>query len=489
MEKPKSGITNEELISWGGVDVYNQALALCQSGSVIDAVYDDDTLTISGKIEKSQNWAMPVKFKLEPGGRIRSECPCETNQRYGQVCPHVVALGIAIVFGEMEESEAKAGTDEEDNLGNDEQEQYIEVPMQPRFSAYISGSRAALSIEVDAYYGDIDFPACSLQAERTVYLQDPDDNMVRRVRSMAAEKNAVEYLYKWGFSPGYKEGDLRFYLTDPQKVLTFLGSGIPALRRRSWHTELSKRLSELVDSMTSIVPLVTIKDAPNGSFDVKCTFDALGAEIPPAEIQAAVNRGDGYLLREGRVSLLDISAIESMHDVFRDCATSQNGAAAGWFRVRSIYAPYIKASLDALDCVDLDDENAQRWRRLAAERNHRGSDAKFEPVSLGKLESVLRPYQKQGVYWMRFLENAGLDGLLADEMGLGKTVQTLTWLSLPRVSVSTAPALIVCPTSLVRNWEAEAAKFTPWLKTLVISGPERKRDFGKIPNADLVITS
>jgi hypothetical protein len=103
----KSGITQEELIGWGGIEVFNQAVAFCQSGSVLEASYDDDTLTISGKIAKSADWAMPVKFKLEPGGRIRSECPCETNQRYGQICPHVVALGFAVMISEMDDSAAE----------------------------------------------------------------------------------------------------------------------------------------------------------------------------------------------------------------------------------------------------------------------------------------------------------------------------------------------------------------------------------------------
>ena len=489
----KSGITQKELIGWGGKEVFNQALALCQSGSVLEAAYDDDTLTVSGKIEKSPTWAMPVSFKLEPGGRIRSNCPCESNQRYGQVCPHVVALGIAVMVNEMDEPAPADRQHDKRRPGKmdeePEAEQFIEVPAQPRFSAYISGSRAALSVEIDAFYGNIDFPACSIQSDRTVYLPDPDDDLVRRVRSMAAEKNAVEAVCKWGFSPGYREGDLKLYLTDPQKVLTFLGSGIPALRRKGWLTELSERLEKLIDAMASVVPVVTVKDAPNGAFDVKCSFDALGTDVSAAEIQAAVNRGDGYLLKDGKVTLLDISAVEAMHEVFRDCATSQNGAAAGWFRVRSVYAPYVKSSLDALDCVDLDDARAERWRRIAAERNHRGGDAKFEPVALGRLENILRPYQKQGVYWMRFLENAALDGLLADEMGLGKTLQTLAWLSLPRIRPGGGPALIVCPTSLVRNWESEAAKFTPWLKTLVISGADRGLEFAKIPDADIVITS
>ena len=60
----KSGITREELISWGGSEVFNQALTLCNSGDVTDVRYDDDTLTVSGKIEQPSGWAMPVSFKL-----------------------------------------------------------------------------------------------------------------------------------------------------------------------------------------------------------------------------------------------------------------------------------------------------------------------------------------------------------------------------------------------------------------------------------------
>ena len=188
--------------------------------------------------------------------------------------------------------------------------------------------------------------------------------------------------------------------------------------------------------------------------------------------------------------LVDAEAIGAMRDVFSDCASRQGAAAAGCFRVGGIYAPYVRASLQALDAVDLDDEGAPNWRETAAARN-RDEGAKYESVPLGELENVLRPYQKQGVYWMRFLEKSGLSGLLADEMGLGKTLQTLAWISLGRNDPQARgkPALIVCPTSLVRNWEAEAAKFTPHLKRLVVSGPDRAAVFGEIESSDLVITS
>lgn len=490
-----SGITRDELIGWGGEDVFNQALALCNAGDVLEANYDDDSLEISGKITLPTGWAMPVRFKLERGGRIHSQCPCATNQKYGQVCPHVVALGIAVMVKEMDAAEAERPPEAEEETRAAEEVRFIEVPMRPKFYALVSGSRASLSIELDAYYGDIDFPACSLQADRTVYIKDPDDDLVRRVRSPEVEKDAVKSLEKWGFEPGYREGDFRLYLTDPQKVLNFLGAGLPAVRRQGWRVDLSEKLMTLTDRMPSVVPVVEVRDAAGGDFDMRISFDAMGREVPPAEIQAAVNRGDGYIMHDGDVVLLDNCAISAMQNVFSDCALGGDGAQPGWVRMRGVYGPYVKSSLDLLDCIDLDDTAAAHWRENALRRNDRNPDAKYEPVALGPLDKVLRPYQKQGVYWMRFLEEAGLCGLLADEMGLGKTLQTLTWLSLPRSGQCGSgcgqkrPALIVCPTSLVHNWEAEARKFTPWLKVLVVSGPERARDFRRIPESDVVVTS
>ena len=503
--KPTSGITQAELIKWGGPEVFNQALALVNAGDVTEAHYDDDTLTISGKIEQPDGWEMPLSFTLQREGRVKSNCPCAQNRRYYQICPHVVALGIAVMVKEMDDIEAEKpasassagdGADA-DGAGGQPDENFIEVPMKPRMAAFVSGSRAALSIEIDARYGDIELPACSVQADRTVWLEDPDDPLVRRTRSLKAEREALKEAEKWGFEKGYAENDLKLYLADQHKVLNFLGAGLPALRRLGWLVDLSDRLMKVTDQMPSVVPVVTVKDAPGGAFDVQYQFDAMGTDVSPVEIQAALNRGDGFIRHGNDIVLLDNLAIETMHEVFRDCATTQGGAPAGWFRVRGVHAPYVKASLERLDAVDLDDLAAPEWRERAAALGRERGDAKFEPVSLGALDKILRPYQKQGVYWMRFLESAGLGGLLADEMGLGKTLQTLTWLSLPRgggngkgaKNAAALPSLIVCPTSLVRNWEAEAHKFIPSMRVLVVSGPDRAAVFGQMERYHLVITS
>ena len=496
-----SGITFEELRKWGGDEAFSQGLALANSGDVHDVVYDDESLIVSGKIRR-QGWDMKVSFHLEAAGRMKSFCPCERNQRYGMVCEHVLAIAIALVIVEQEETERieverKAEIAEAEEVSVEAEEDYIEVEMAPRFYAYVSGSRASLSIAIDAWYGDIEFPACSVQTPRTVYLEDPDDDLVRRVRSMKAERAAFEEAGKWGFEPGYQEGDLKLYTTDPVSVLNFLGAGIPALRRAGWMIDLSPRLQQLTDQLPSVLATARTRSVGD-DFEVQFSFTALGQEIPQTEIQAAINRGDGYLMRDGETVLLDNLAIERMSKTLSDCRLSSAPATPGWVRFCGVYAPYVAKSLDLLDCLDLGDRSTLGWKASVKD------GARYEPVALGALDKVLRPYQKEGVYWMRFLEESGLCGLLADEMGLGKTLQTLTWLSLSSPSSQTqstavhlhlfspsssSPSLIVCPTSLVRNWEAEAKKFVPWLKTLVISGPDRAKDFAKIGAADLVITS
>lgn len=107
-----------------------------------------------------------------------------------------------------------------------------------------------------------------------------------------------------------------------------------------------------------------------------------------------------------------------------------------------------------------------------------------------KLNATLRPYQIDGYNWLHFLGEYGLSGILADDMGLGKTIQTLTYiLSLKEAKKLEQPCLIVMPTSLIANWEAEAAKFTPTLKVLTLHGKERFTRFDKTEHYDVVLTT
>lgn len=90
-------------------------------------------------------------------------------------------------------------------------------------------------------------------------------------------------------------------------------------------------------------------------------------------------------------------------------------------------------------------------------------------------QGVLRPYQLRGYSWLNFLRQWGLGACLADDMGLGKTIQTLALIQRDWHGGKRSPVLLICPTSVVNNWQKEAARFTPDLPLMVHHGFDRVR--------------
>lgn len=108
----------------------------------------------------------------------------------------------------------------------------------------------------------------------------------------------------------------------------------------------------------------------------------------------------------------------------------------------------------------------------------------------GGLQAKLRDYQLKGFSWLCFLQQHQLHGLLADDMGLGKTIQTLALLlHQKQENIAQSPSLLVAPTSLLGNWQAEAKRFTPDLKVLILAGDNRDSLYQSWSDYDLVVTS
>lgn len=105
------------------------------------------------------------------------------------------------------------------------------------------------------------------------------------------------------------------------------------------------------------------------------------------------------------------------------------------------------------------------------------------------INAEFREYQTRGFGWLWFMYQYGLNGILADDMGLGKTLQALALIQKAKEKNKKAPNLVICPTSVVFNWENEIEKFAPGLSCLKLSGTERKELFKEIPKYDVVITS
>jgi superfamily II DNA or RNA helicase len=360
-------------------------------------------------------------------------------------------------------------------------------PGVPRFRLDIKGSPASLAATLFARYNNMELVAGKPDARGHFALPDPNDPLRYTVRNPLAEKNALALLAPTGFAG--ETGDSLASIVEKRNVLNFLGSALPALRRQGWQVDLSGRVLPFLEQLDFVTPVVHIAEAPDHSwFDVGFDFeDGEGQSLSNAEIQLALRKGEAFAQRgNGRITLIDADAVESMNDVFRDCSAGEADR-PGHFRLPGIYAPFVTSSLSALDGVDIEDTPA--WRSRVDRCNRRTG---IEPVALdARMEKTLRPYQKEGVYWLCFLDGNGFCGILADEMGLGKTLQTLAWLQHRQRETPQPrkPALIVCPTSLVDNWSEEAATFTPDLRTLILTGSDRADKLARMPDTDVAITS
>jgi SNF2 family DNA or RNA helicase len=137
--------------------------------------------------------------------------------------------------------------------------------------------------------------------------------------------------------------------------------------------------------------------------------------------------------------------------------------------------------------VDFEDGAREWFERLSGERT-------LEPLPVPEdVRAELRPYQKTGYSWLDFLRTGGLGACLADDMGLGKTLMTLALLSRDQEQGRLkAPVLIVCPTSVVSNWQKEAERFTPGLRVLAHQGAQRLggEEFAEeMERTDVLVTS
>ena len=357
-------------------------------------------------------------------------------------------------------------------------------PAKPSFRLLIKGSPASLSAKLFANYDNYELVAGRADRKGNFAIPDANDLLKYRIRNMIAEKNAVEKLQTVGFIG--RAGDTLKNIEGVSEVLNFLGSGVPKIQRLGWIVELEGRVKPFVEKTEVITPRVNISENSDGSyFDINYEYISENASIKESDIKKALELGNSFIEHKGKTILLDGDAIMQALEVFQDCLP--NNLDQSKVNLESIYGSYVYSTLDSLDGIEV--TASKKWMEKAKTLNDQDV---LKNVDLSKnLKCSLRKYQKDGVNWLRFLENRGFCGILADEMGLGKTVQTLAWLQLDRSEKNqkNLPALIICPTSLVENWAEEVKRFTPDKSTLVLQGSDRHKDWNNIPNYNIIITS
>jgi len=295
-------------------------------------------------------------------------------------------------------------------------------------------------------------------------------------RDVVAEYAVHRQLLSLGF---YRDTDI-YKLSGDDMLHSFLyGNGIDSLRKNADVFVSEDLQKKAIRAQSPKIGLRLSGDLLKLSLE---DSDYAVAELLEA-LEAYRTRKKFYRLKDGRFLNFDdesVSAAANFLDALDISRKEIKGKAIAIPAYRTIYVDELTRNTLGNTHVLKYDQNIETL--LANLKDN----LTFE-VPRG-LCSVLRGYQKTGYNWLKTLAHYGFGGVLADDMGLGKTLQIIS------VLVSdlkqNQPSIVVCPTSLLFNWENEILKFAPKLKTQIISGlPEKRRELLKAPNVDVFITT
>ena len=214
-------------------------------------------------------------------------------------------------------------------------------------------------------------------------------------------------------------------------------------------------------------------------FDVQMEVNYGEQVLPLAALRKAIlNKQQFVLLGDGTLGMLPQEWIDRFSLLLR------MGTVKGdHLQVSKLHWTIIDQLHDNITAEDILQELALKKTKLKDIEN-------IKKAALPKtIKATLRDYQKAGFQWMQLMDQMGWGGCLADDMGLGKTLQTLCFLAAVQQTKPLETHLIVCPTSLIYNWENEIKKFTPHLRFHVYYGVGREWNDHDIDNADIMITS
>jgi superfamily II DNA or RNA helicase len=285
------------------------------------------------------------------------------------------------------------------------------------------------------------------------------------LRDAAAEESARDRIALSGLKPVAGDGPPAWRMsakTMPRVARELLHEG--------WHVEAEGKAFRR--------PGATRVDVRSGIdwFELhgEVDYGEVSASLP--QLLAALRRGDRMIaLGDGSFGLLPEEWLQRFAPLAGLGDTEE-----GHLRFRRNQAGLLDVMLAAQPEVRVDEVFARVRERI---RTFGGVRAAEQPAGF---TGHLRDYQREGIGWMEFLREFGFGGCLADDMGVGKTAQVLAMLETRRVEAK-GPSLVVVPKSLIFNWRAEAARFTPQLKVLDYTGLDR--DAAAIAEHNMVLTT
>lgn len=434
--------TEDVLIQLGGWDVMKEARAMRAAGRVQQANWHPPVLlgTVAGGGKP-----LLAGFRVAGPRDIENLCPCRDSRVRGIICAHSVAVGLEWISpSESEQKQSPAAADPS----------HSPTP--------VRSAPPSLPSRKSNYETTHEIPVVRFSFEGSWREIRGRVDFVYRSKEVANREFEGDVLAEVGRS-GFVDESGEAVLRGEDAILRFYGETLPRWSGQ-WEVVTGERFSHVSRNHLVLRPNFQLRpsSSSNDCLDFRVHFTA-GSEalLSAGDLQKLLAGGKNSIsLRSGKTAVVNQALLADLEEVLRDCNPDQEGGA---WRIRPQFAGYLRGSVE-------------EWQGGSSDRKPR--------PQLGPLGKLLRPYQREGAGWMLDLARSGQGGLLADEMGLGKTVQTLAMLEqLP------GPSLVVCPSSLVWNWQKEAARFCPEKKVLALEGPNRKDLFALMPEQDFVLTS
>ncbi len=273
------------------------------------------------------------------------------------------------------------------------------------------------------------------------------------------------------------------YLSEESDIYSFVKSGIKELMEVG-EVRVTERLKH-----------INLVRSATGSIGLKIENNMLKVEIrdinmPLEEMKSILEsyklKNKYYRLKDG--SFLDLAGgttIGDLSNVVDGLGMNVSDLEKGEAELPKYRALYLDQVFKDSDGIEV--KRDKYFKQIIRDVKN-VEDADYEVPE--DLNASLRSYQKTGYRWLKTMTDYGFGGILADDMGLGKTLQMIA-LILSEKNEGNKPSLVICPTSLVLNWQTEIAKFAPTLKARVVMGTvlDRKEILENLEGYDVIITS
>ena len=349
------------------------------------------------------------------------------------------------------------------------------LPAKARFDFYLDSEYGTLKCIGRADYGGND-------RQRFISKLDVSDLPIEPFRSFNDENKAADLILS--YFPEYDHKKHEFSCnSDDDTAYKVLDSGIKDLMSvgEVHCTDAFRRLR--IRSVSQIKVGVSVE---SDLMNLKILSTDLTAE-ELAEVLASYRAKKKYhRLKNGDfIDFSDSASLETVSAMLDNLKVPLDSLVKDKISVPLYRAMYLDKMLEDHDDIA---QNRDRTFRSLIKEFKTIDDSDFDvPESLN---DTMREYQKYGYKWIRALSQYGFGGILADDMGLGKTLQVIAVLLAEKQTASTT-SLVVCPASLVYNWQEEFTRFAPEIRTATVTGTlsERKKILEQAASVDVLITS